>query len=156
MASYSTENFDDESLYSPEFYPPNKIINEELKSDSDAAVMAKLLGISDWMKIETTDDGEQSINLNYQDEFVLKLQDLISRIETEIDYCNQQKAKYLIMQRFNHKIAVLRAAKNYLCGKIGSETLNEYMRLYPKWEKAFGASNTITLINEAIEFKPLA
>ncbi|MBN9227560.1 MULTISPECIES: hypothetical protein [Legionella] len=86
-------------------------------------------------------------------EVSIQLQALVSRIDEEIIHCKQQKEKYPRMQLYADKVSVLHATKSYLCGNIGFDLLEEYMRVYPKWDKSLEKSNAKTLIHEAIAFK---
>jgi hypothetical protein len=81
------------------------------------------------------------------------LQDLVNRIELEIEHCQKEKIENPKMTRYEHKIMVLNATKNYLCGNIDIDILNTYKQQYPKWNKAFGKSNTEVLVDEAVELK---
>lgn len=85
--------------------------------------------------------------------FEVKLHDLVSQIKDRIDYFITQMKKHPKIQWYSHKIAVLNATKNYLYDNIGIDTLEDYKRVYPKWDKAVGVSNTRNLVNEAILFK---
>lgn len=81
------------------------------------------------------------------------LQDLVNRIEDEIEHCQKEKVTNLKMARYEHKIMVLNATKNYLCDNIDIDILNAYKRQYPKWNKGLGKSNTEALVEEACDLK---
>lgn len=81
------------------------------------------------------------------------LQDLVNRIEVEIEHCQNQKRTNPKMTRYEHKIMVLNATKNYISDNIDIDILNAYKQQYPKWDKAFGKSNTKELVDEAFELK---
>ncbi len=83
----------------------------------------------------------------------IQLQDLVHRIEEEITHCKKQKEKYPKMQQYSDKILVLNATKNYVYGNIGYDILEEYMRIYPKWNTDSEASDTKALVYEAMVFK---
>ncbi|WP_392538789.1 hypothetical protein [Legionella sp. 227] len=82
-----------------------------------------------------------------------QFQSLLNRIEDEITYCKQQKEKRPRFQQYSDQLSVLNATRNYLYDNIGFNILEEYMRIYPKWDKSLQASTTKILINEAIAFK---
>ncbi|WP_454782694.1 hypothetical protein [Legionella sp. WA2022007384] len=84
---------------------------------------------------------------------LIQLQDLLSRIEEGIAYCKQQKEMYPRMQQYSDKISVLNAIKNYVCGNIGLDLLDEYLRMYPKWDKDSDVADMTALIHEARVFK---
>ncbi|MDR3503274.1 MAG: hypothetical protein P4L79_11920 [Legionella sp.] len=81
------------------------------------------------------------------------LQDLVNRIEDEIEHCQKEKVTNPKMTRYEHKIMVLNATKNYLCDNIDIGILNAYKQQYPKWSKALGKSNTEALVEEAVDLK---
>jgi hypothetical protein len=81
------------------------------------------------------------------------LRELAGRIQEEIIHCEQQRQKYPNIERYGHKVTVLNATKNYLCGNIDIDILHAYMDKYPKWNKAFGRSNIKNLVIEALDLK---
>ncbi|KTC92450.1 hypothetical protein OQJ18_10510 [Fluoribacter dumoffii] len=83
----------------------------------------------------------------------VQLQDLIKRIEDEITCCQKQKEEHPRLQHYSDLLPVLNATRNYLCGNIGLNILEEYMQVYSKWNKPLGFTNTEALISEAIAFK---
>jgi hypothetical protein len=94
--------------------------------------------------------------LSYTDESertLIQLQDLVGRIEEGIASCKRQKEMYPRMHQYSDKISVLNATKNYVCGNIGLDLLEEYMRMYPKWDKDPEVADTKALIHEARAFK---
>ncbi|MCW8408638.1 hypothetical protein OQJ13_06575 [Legionella sp. PATHC035] len=82
-----------------------------------------------------------------------QFQSLVNRIEDEITYCKQQKEKHPRFQNYSDQISVLNATRNFMYDNIGFNLLEEYMRIYPKWDKSFEASTTKILIHEAIAYK---
>lgn len=92
-------------------------------------------------------------NTDGSERILIQLQDLVNRIENEIEYCKKQKEKYPRVQLYSDKIWVLNATKNYVRGNIGLDILEEYMRIYPKWDKDSETSDTKTLVHEAISLK---
>ncbi|PWY57564.1 hypothetical protein DGG96_00235 [Legionella qingyii] len=97
-----------------------------------------------------------SKSLHHTDEserISVQLQDLVGRIEAGIAYCKRQKEMYPRIQQYSDKISVLNATKNYVCGNIGLDLLEEYMRIYPKWDKDPEDEDTKALIYEARALK---
>ncbi|WP_454785611.1 hypothetical protein [Legionella sp. WA2024007413] len=84
---------------------------------------------------------------------LIRVQALLSRIEEGIAYCKQQKELYPRMQQYADKISVLNAIKNYICGNIGLDLLEEYMMMYPKWDKNPEGVDINKLLQEALTFK---
>jgi hypothetical protein len=93
------------------------------------------------------------VGVDSQEYFEIKLHDLVSQIKDRIDYFIKQMRKNPQIQWYSHKIAVLNATKNYLYDNIEIDTLEDYKRVYPKWDKAVGVSNTKNLVIEAMLFK---
>ncbi|KTD00223.1 hypothetical protein [Fluoribacter gormanii] len=97
-----------------------------------------------------------SKSLHHTEEFErmsCQLQNLVGRIEAGITFCKRQKERYPRLQQYSDKISVLNAAKNYVCGNIGLDLLEEYMRMYPKWDKDPEEADAEALIHEARAFK---